>query len=198
MPAKGLMTRKRRASGAASANGRKVRKVTVVFTDLDRFLTWSRNLSLSELATFMDLYYRDAGYIVRKFGGTVDKFFGDSVMAIFNAPDSVRNHERRAVQAAIALRARLSERWPELRMSVGVATGTGIVGHFGPTFHRSYTAFGDVVQRAAQLERQSSRTDFKILLDGDTFRGLGVGIPARKHSRIDPSLIGDGDPIYEI
>ncbi len=197
MPAKALVPRKRRVT-SASSDGRRVRKVTIVFTDLDRFLTWSRNLSLSELATFMDMYYRDAGCIVRKFGGTVDKFFGDSVMAIFNAPDVVRNHERRAVQAAIALRARLSERWPELRMSVGVATGTGIVGHFGPSFHRSYTAFGEVVQRAAQLERQSSRTDFKILLDADTYRGLGVGIPARKHARLDPSLIGDGDPIYEI
>lgn len=191
------MPRSRRTAGSAS-NGRKVRKITVVFTDLDRFLTWSQSLSLSELATFMDLYYRDAGLIIRKFGGLVDKFFGDSVMAIFNAPDTVRNHERRAVQAAIALRAQLSGRWPELRMSVGVATGTGIVGHFGPAFHRSYTAFGDVVQRAAQLERQSSRTDFKILLDAETYRGLGVGIPARKHARLDPGLIGDGEPIYEI
>lgn len=192
------ISRKRHANGSASDHGRKVRKVTIVFTDLDRFLTWSQNLSLSELATFMDMYYRDAGYMIRKFGGTVDKFFGDSVMAIFNAPESVRNHERRAVQAAIALRAKLSERWPELRMSVGVATGTCIVGNFGPTFHRTYTAFGDVVQRAVQLERQSRRTDFKILLDAETYRGLGVGFPARKHARLDPSLIGDGDPIYEI
>lgn len=181
-----------------SRDARKLRQVTVLFTDLDRFLTWSRHLSLGELAEFMDLYYRDAGLIVRKFGGTVDKFIGDSVMAIFNAPDQLRNAERRAVQAAIALRARLSERWPDLRMSVGIATGKGIVGHFGPSFHRMYTAFGDVVNRAYLLERQSSRTDFRILLDAPTFKHLGVGIPARKHPRLDPKLVKDGQPIFEI
>lgn len=186
------------AKPRSSHGGRKLRRVTIVFTDLDRFLTWSRNLSLQELAGFMDQYYSDAANIVRKFGGTVDNYFGDSVVAIFNAPESIRNHERRAVQAAIALRARLSERWPELRMSVGVATGRGIVGHFGPSFHRTYTAFGDVVHLAARLERQSSRTDFRILLDAETYRALGVGIPARKHARIEPSLVGSGDPIYEI
>ena len=142
-------------------------------------------------------YYCDAGEVIRNFGGTVDKFMGDSVMALFNAPEPIREPERCAVRAANALKERIAERWPQLPMSVGVATGETIVGYFGPSFCQTYTAIGSTVNRAFVLEKRSHQTGCKILVDSATHDCLNGGFELRRHLSFDHSLFA-GEDVYEI
>jgi adenylate cyclase len=174
-----------------------VRKVTVLYTDLRAFCEFNRGLGSTELAAFMNTYYDDAATIIRDTGGTVDKFVGDSVIAHFNSPTIVARSEQRAVNAALQLKAKIAERWPELPISIGIATGKAVVGYFGPSFQRFYTAFGDVVTRALVLERRSHFTGYKILIDAATQNKLGSHFPVDEHPSFEhPSL--EGAKVFEV
>ncbi|MCG8368137.1 MAG: adenylate/guanylate cyclase domain-containing protein [Pseudanabaenales cyanobacterium] len=172
-------------------------KLTVVCTDLKSFLQFNQQLSDRQLAEFLDTYYCDAGEVIRDFGGTVDKFMGDSVLALFNAPEPIREPEQRAVSAANSLKQRLAKRWPKLHMSVGVATGEAIVGYFGPSFCQTYTALGPTVNRAFVLEKRSHQTGFKILVDSATHECLNGRFEVRRHLSSDHPFLA-GEAVYEI
>lgn len=184
-------------SSASNKRNVEVRKITVLHTDLRAFCEFNTGLSPKELAALMNTYYEDAATIIRDTGGTVDKFVGDSVLAHFNAPTLVRQSEMRAVDAALKLKAKVAERWPSLPISIGIATGIAVVGYFGPSFKRAYTAFGDVVGRARVLERRSHFTGFKILVDDATRGKLARSIPVDKHPSFKhPTVMGT--KVFEI
>src|SRR5882724_8830031 len=145
-------------SSASSKTDVQVRKITVLHTDLRAFIDFNTGLRPKQLANLLNTYYQDAATIVRDEGGVVDKFIGDSVLDHFNSPKAVARPEERAVNAALQIKAKVTERWPNLPISIGIATGRAVVGYFGPSFQRSYTAFGDVVTRAMVLERRSHFT----------------------------------------
>jgi class 3 adenylate cyclase len=101
------------------------------------------------------------------------------------------------VDAAIKLKAKVAERWPTLPISIGIATGVAVVGYFGPSFKRSFTAFGDVVGRARILERRSHITGFKILVDDLTRAKLPRGIRVDEHPSVEHPTVA-GKKVFEI
>jgi adenylate cyclase len=176
---------------------RSVRKITSLYTDLRAFSEFYNGLTPTELAGMMNTHYEDAAAIIDKEGGTVDKFIGDSVLAYFNAPNAVKDAEQRAVSAALKLKAKVASRWPDLPMSVGIATGEAVVGDFGPSAKRAFTAVGDVVTRAIQLERRSHFTGFKILVDEETHAKLAGKFPVDEHPTRGSAVL-EGTKVFEI
>jgi adenylate cyclase len=176
---------------------RTVRRITSLYTDLHAFGRLHEGLQPLALADLVNTHYEDAAAIVVDERGALDKFIGDSILAHFNLLGDLTHPERRAVNAAIRLKAKVAERWPDISISVGVATGEAVVGFFGPSTHRVHTALGEVVTRAALLERRSHRTGFGILVDELTYAGLGADVPMVAHS-IDGGAALEGTRMFEI
>ena len=102
-------------------------------------------------------------------GGMIDKFMGDCIMAVFNAPIDMPNHAEMAVKSAIEIEAKtleLKQRYkerglPDINVGTGVNTGTAIVGNMGSTTRFDFSVIGDAVNLAARLEATAGRGDFK-------------------------------------
>jgi class 3 adenylate cyclase len=150
-------------------NDRTLTTITSLCTDLRGFSELHENLTPMVLADLLDVYYAETAAIVADAGGHVDTFLGDSVLAHFTtSPDDAANAATRAVTAGLRMKAAIAQRWPTIAMSIGIATGEAVVGHFGPASHRFHTALGSVVSRAAALERRSHKSDFTVLVDRTT------------------------------
>lgn len=179
-------------------NDRTIRTITSLCTDLRGFSKLFQDLTPMALADLLDTYYEDAAAIVGDEGGRVDTFLGDSVLAHFTAsPDETLNAETRAVTAALRLKTKVAERWSGLSMSVGIATGAAVVGHFGPSSRRFYTAFGDVVSRAVALERRSHVAGFTVLVDRQTRERLSDRIAVETHITDGAPVAGNTD-VFEV
>jgi adenylate cyclase len=180
-------------SNGSHTHDRKVQTVTVLCTDLRAFSEFYGNLKPMELADLMNTHYEDAVEIVAGEGGHVDKFMGDSIMAFFDSA----NAESRAVSAGVKLKAKVAERWSDLPMSIGIATGEAVIGHFGPASHRVHTLFGDCCTRAVRLERRSHITGFKILVDEHTKARLGKQVHVDEHPTHGSAALQE-TKVYEI
>ncbi len=143
------------------ALGGRLQEVTVLFADLEGFTRLSEQISPDALLAVLNAYLTMVFGIIRASGGTVDKFVGDGVIALYNAPLAQPDHARLAVEAAQSIRARLpafhAGLAPELRLRVnfGIHTGLAVVGNVGAPELMNYTAVGDTVNIAARLQEAS-------------------------------------------
>ena len=132
--------------------------VSVLFADLAGFTGFSERSSAAEAAAVLDAYWGIAApLIARQFGGEVEKFIGDGIMAVFNNKGDQPDHAQRAARAALALQrriARIAERHPDWpRMRIGVNSGCVVVREIGGDGHVAYPSLGDTVNTGARLER---------------------------------------------
>lgn len=142
-----------------SMAGRKA-ELTVLFSDVRGFTTISEGLEPDQLATLMNEYLGAMTLVIRKNRGTLDKYIGDAIMAFWGAPVGDAEHARHAVLTALEMQEALLELnklllakgWPELKIGVGVNTGTMTVGDMGSPVRQSYTVMGDAVNLGARLE----------------------------------------------
>ena len=136
------------------------REVTVLFSDIRGFTAIAQRVDAEEVVAMLQEYMTEMTEIVFRNGGTVDKYVGDCIMALYNAPIEDPDHAASAVRTALELRERtraLSTRWQArlgapLRNGVGINTGEAIVGAMGSRQRLEFTAIGDVVNVAAHLE----------------------------------------------
>jgi adenylate cyclase len=156
--------------------------VTVLMSDIKGFTTLTQQRSregLSELhVRQLNEYLGAMVAVITDHGGTVDKFIGDAVMAVFGSPVSrgQRQEARAAVRCALAMRARLqvlNEGWQRdniarLDNGVGMASGQVMVGHIGSPQRMEFTVIGDTVNLAARLEALTRKVDAAVLCDGRT------------------------------
>ncbi len=152
------------------------RTMTFLFTDVADFTTMSESLESRELARVLNTYLEGMTDIVQKHGGMVDKFIGDAVFAIFNAPIDLPNHAEAAVKCALEMD-RFSSRFsreqnaggiPFGRTRVGIHTGAAVVGNFGSRLRHNYTASGDAVNTAARLEGLNKHFGTRVSVSGAT------------------------------
>jgi len=155
------------------------REMTVLFTDVVGFTSIAEKLTPKELATFMNEYLTAMTAIIYEHGGTVDKYIGDAIMAFWGAPLHDPDHALHAVQAALAMRKRMVslqqemtvQGFPEIKIGIGVNSGTMRVGNMGSSFRVAYTVMGDAVNLASRLEGLTRQYDTWVIT-GEATRGL--------------------------
>ena len=136
------------------------RRITVMFTDIVGFTSDSEQMSASEVAALLNRHFALLGRCIEETGGTIDKYIGDSVMAIWGAPERQPDMEKRACRAALAIAAAMEEDnaerrergEPEVRIRIGIHSGPALVGNIGFPGRVNYTVVGDTVNSAQRLE----------------------------------------------
>lgn len=134
--------------------------LTVLFSDIRGFTSYSESLAPEEVVSFLNDYLSRMSEAIFSNRGTIDKFIGDAVMAIFGAPISQRDHANRACSAGLDMVAALEafnevlrqEKKPPVAMGAGINTGDMTVGNIGSRQRFNYTVIGDSVNVAARLE----------------------------------------------
>jgi adenylate cyclase len=140
--------------------GGKLRRVTLLFSDVVNFTTVSENYPAEKLVLHLSDYFEEVTQIIMKANGTIDKYIGDAVMAFWGAPIVDKDQALNACRAALTLQHRLTHlnrQWavegkPILETRIGIHTGDVIVGNMGSSDRMNYTALGDTVNLAARLE----------------------------------------------
>ncbi len=136
------------------------RELSFIFTDIQGFTTLSEQLSSEQLSDILNAYLDGACEIILRHGGMVDKFIGDAIMTIFNAPIAQTDHAQRAVLCAVELDA-YAESFRRLQNDKGIPlgvtrlglhTGSAMIGNFGSHTRMDFTALGDAVNTAARCE----------------------------------------------
>lgn len=167
----------RRGPGVAGMGGDQ-RELTVLFTDLRGFTAMAEELRPAEVVGVLNGYLTAASDVIFEHRGTIDKFIGGAIMALFGAPVPISDHPLLAVRAALALQ-RALEALPTVRgrgvsFGVGVSTGVGVVGTIGAPRLMRYTAIGDVVNLAARLQGEARAGE--ILIADGTYRRVADAI----------------------
>jgi adenylate cyclase len=143
------------------ALGSRRRLVTVLFSDIRGFTSISEQAQPEQVAAMLSEYLTEMTEVVFRHHGTVDKYIGDCIMALYNSPFDDPDHAANAVRTALELQERtltVSARWEaalgvRIRIGVGISTGEVIVGTLGSRHRLEYTAIGDTVNLASRLER---------------------------------------------
>jgi adenylate cyclase len=166
-------------SGQALAGKR--RRITVLFSDIRDFTSISEGLRPEEVVELLREYFNTMVPIVLKHGGTLDKYVGDAIMALFGAPLPLDDHAACAVRVAqemLAQLPRLSPVWEAkcgrpLRIGVGIHTGDAVVGVMGADHRREYSAIGDTVNLASRLESATKELKSPLVISQATAEALG-------------------------
>lgn len=145
-------------------------EATVVFTDIRGFTAWAERRSPEEvLARLNELQGALAGH-VQAHGGTVDKFMGDGMLAVFGAPEPLADHADRALAAVRAMRAVADD---ELAIGIGVHSGPLVVGCLGKGLRLEFTVIGDTVNTASRLEALTKAHGVDVLVSEASRERLG-------------------------
>lgn len=178
----------------------KRRDLSYIFTDVAGFTTISESMDAVTLSDVMNRYLDGMVNIVFRHGGTVDKFIGDAVFALFNAPRDQSDHTLRAVSCALDLDA-FAQSFLAAEIAagrafgmtrIGVHAGPASVGNFGSEARFEYTALGDAVNTAARLEGLNKYFGTRIAMSGAA-AAASPGVPSRPIGRI--VLKGKTEPI---
>ncbi|HBZ54522.1 MAG TPA: adenylate/guanylate cyclase domain-containing protein, partial [Syntrophobacteraceae bacterium] len=176
------------ASGSRPDLSGESQTVTVLFSDVRDFATISENLSPRQVVEMLNTYFSSVVETILAAGGTVDKFIGDAVMAVFGSPVRFPDHARRALLAALdmAAIAREFRTWmvehhpgrelPEFRIGIGIHTGEVIVGSIGSPKRMEFTSIGDAVNIASRLENLSKELGWTIVASRAAVDAAGAGI----------------------
>jgi adenylate cyclase len=180
-------------------------EVTTLFADIRGFTPLSERTSPEGVVDILNEHFGLMTEAILENGGTLDKYIGDSVMALFGAPDSdPANDPVHAVSAALEMQramskvnAKLSQRGlPTIAIGVGIHTGRVVVGEIGSERQMNYTAIGDAVNLAARLE--SNAAPGQILVSADTAKRLGDGFTVRPLPPIRVKGKAEPVPVFDV
>jgi len=141
---------------------------TFLFTDVRGFTAMSEKLEPEEVTKIMNKALTIQADAVKKYGGMVDKYIGDAMMAIFNAPIDLPNHETVAVLCAEEIQDNIKKADLGIEIGLGVNTGYAVVGNMGSDTRFDYSAIGDAVNLAARLESSTKEVGEDIVIGYDT------------------------------
>ena len=156
-------------------------EVCVLFSDIRDFTTRSESLSAEETITLLNRYFNKMVEVIHRNGGTVDKFIGDAVMALWGAPADSHFHPINAVYAGIGISRKIREKQeearaagnPEFGIKIGINTGKAVVGNVGAGGRLNYTAVGRTVNIAARLENVPKTYGCPVVLSEETAKEVG-------------------------
>jgi class 3 adenylate cyclase/ActR/RegA family two-component response regulator len=135
-------------------------EATILFSDIRGFSTLAEKLSARQVADLLATHLSAMAEVVLAHGGTIDKFAGDAVMAVFGAPDPLPDHAERALRCALAMQAKQAELneasdAEPIHVGIGVNTGTVIAGTVGGGGRLEYTVLGDAVNVAQRIQSEA-------------------------------------------
>ena len=166
----------------------------------------SEQLAPEEVVRRLNEYLAVMVDIVFAYDGTLDKFIGDAIMAVFGAPVSMGNDEERAVRAALEMQEavrRLEMEWSErgmvgFKIGIGINTGEVVVGNIGSDQRIEYAAIGDHVNLASRLEGLNKDYGTGILISEQTYRHVEHLVDARLVDRVAVRGREEKVSIYEV
>lgn len=162
--------------------GGEKKELTVLFSDIRGFTTYSEKLDPQELVRILNYYLERMSEVIFKNKGTIDKFIGDAIMAIFGAPVEQEDHAIRSCQTAVDMKTELVKineyevkgGREKLRIGIGINTGEMTVGNIGSRKRFDYTVIGDAVNLAARLEGLTKFFGVEILASEYTVNLVGM------------------------
>jgi adenylate cyclase len=164
--------------GLDAARGKRT-ELTVLFSDIRGFTTMSEKMAPDEVVDLLNEYLGVMTDVLHKYGGTIDKYEGDLIMAFFNAPIPQPDHAKRAVAAAIDMRLTLDQlkaRWAKdgarptnFEMGIGLNTGDAFVGLIGSERRINYTCIGDSVNLASRVQDLTKDLQWPLLITEFTY-----------------------------
>jgi adenylate cyclase len=162
--------------GVLALGGRR-QQVTVLFADIRNFTSLSESMAPEAVVEVLNSYFTEMVDQVFKYQGTLDKFVGDALMAVFGVPLPIPQAATQAVKCALAMQRHLKQMQaagltPIQGMRIGINTGDAIVGNIGSTKRMDFTVVGDVVNVAARLQELAKELEADTLISEATFREL--------------------------
>jgi PAS domain S-box-containing protein len=164
------------ASGDIGLGGKR-KHVTVLFSDIRSYTTLTEKLQAEEVVTMLNEYFEEMVDIVLHYKGTLDKYIGDALMAVFGSPASLEDHPWMAMQAAVEMRYRLTE-FNQARVENGlmpISIGMGlhsdevVSGNIGSSKRMELTSIGDGVNLASRLEGASKQYGTDLIISENTY-----------------------------
>jgi adenylate cyclase len=152
------------------------RYITVLFTDVRGFTSLSESMSPEDVTYIMNRALTAQVDAVRQYGGTIDKFIGDALMAFWNAPLDIDRHENAAVDCALQMRKNMDKLnlelvdadLPPVSIGIGINSGEAIVGNMGSDTRFDYTCIGSPVNEAARLESSCKEVGVDLIIGRTT------------------------------
>jgi adenylate cyclase len=194
------------ATGDAMRLGGSRREVTILFTDIAGFTNITEKADPEQVMIRTSRYLAVLSAVIMEHGGTVDKFVGDAIMAIWNAPADDADHVAHACAAVLACREanrRLNaefenEGWPAYRTRFGLHTGEAVVGTIGSADRMAYTVLGATVNLAARLEPLNKEYGTEILVSDAVRQRVADRFAFRMIDAIQPKGFEATVRVYEL
>ena len=186
----------REEAGSLGLGGEE-RNVTVLFGDIRGFTTMSEGMTPAILLGHLNRYFDGMVEIINRFDGTVNKYNGDNIMVIWNAPLEVPDHARKAVECAVEM-----QRWiqgerakggPDVSFGFGINSGPVVAGFLGAKGRMEYTVIGDTANVASRLTSSDIARRDQVACSADTLRALGDDVETVDLGAIQ--VKGRGEPV---
>ncbi|MCC5663584.1 GAF domain-containing protein [Nostoc sp. CHAB 5784] len=182
------------------------KEVSILFSDIRGYTTLTENLQAEEVVSMLNEYFESMVEAVFKHKGTLDKYIGDAIMAVFGSPLPLEEHAWMAVQTSLEMRDRLHEfnqrRYtddkPKIKIGIGINSDTVISGNIGSSKRMEFTAIGDGVNLGSRLESVSKQYGCDIIISHNTFKPCQDHIWARELDYIRVKGRNEPVAIYEL
>lgn len=179
------------------------KEVTILFSDIRGYTTLTENLEAAEVVSLLNNYFETMVEAVFNCDGTLDKFIGDALMAVFGAPLPLKEHAWKAVQSALDMRRRLDEfnrqqKEHTIRIGIGISSGEVVSGNIGSQKRMDYTVIGDGVNLSARLESVTKEYKCDIIISEFTYQLCSDRIWVRELDKIRVKGKNQAVGIYEL
>ncbi len=172
--------------------GGEKKEISVLFSDIRGFTSMSEKMQPEEVVAILNEYLTEMTDTIFKNMGTLDKFIGDAVMALFGTPAFYKDHALRALKTAFMMKGRLNdlnEKWISegkntLRIGIGINTGEVIAGNMGSMKRMEYTVIGDTVNLASRLESLNKDLGTEIIISSSTYEQVKDYVKVKKFTDI--------------
>ena len=177
-------------SGEARLGGDR-KEVSVLFSDIRSYTTITEKLAAEEVVKMLNDYFETMVEAIFEHKGTLDKYIGDAIMAVFGSPLPLENHAWNAVQTALDMRRRLQEfnlsrtqeGQQEIKIGIGIHSDSVISGNIGSSKRMEFTAIGDGVNLGSRLEGASKQYGCDIIISENTYRPCADEVIVRELDR---------------
>ncbi|OKH18746.1 adenylate/guanylate cyclase domain-containing protein [[Limnothrix rosea] IAM M-220] len=182
------------------------RDVTILFSDIRGYTTLTENLEATEVVSLLNQYFETMVESVFDYHGTLDKFIGDALMAVFGAPLPLDDHAWMSIKSALDMRRRLDrfnhrrvvDNQPQIQFGIGISSGEVVSGNIGSQKRMDYTVIGDGVNVSARLESLTKQYLCDIIISEETLALCGDRLWVRELDKIRVKGKSKATKIYEV